>query len=195
MSLRSSDFAMTQDMTPQDPRTVVQPAEAEATAGGPPPGPDTGEDIEALLRKAETEAAELKDAWLRARAESENTRRQSQQDLARATKFAIEKFAADLLPVKDALEQALAAPNLTVDTLKSGTELTLKNLQSAFSRANVQEIDPLGEKFDPHRHQAVQMVDSEQPANTVVSVYQKGYVLNDRVLRPAMVAVAKGSGN
>src|SRR4051794_28902184 len=122
-------------MTPHDPRSEGQPAEAEPTAGGPPPG-DAGEDIESLLRKAETEAAELKDAWLRARAESENTRRQSQQDLARATKFAIEKFAADLLPVKDALEQALVTPNLTVDTLKSGTELTLKNLQVAFSRAN-----------------------------------------------------------
>ena len=180
-------------MTPHDPRSEGQPTEADATAGGPPPGADAGEDIEALLRKAETAAAELKDAWLRARAESENTRRQSQQDLARATKFAIEKFAADLLPVKDALEQALAAPNLTVETLRSGTELTLKNLQAAFSRANVQEIDPAGDKFDPHRHQAVQMVDSDQPANTVVSVYQKGYVLNDRVLRPAMVAVAKGS--
>jgi len=159
---------------------------------GPAADPAPADDIETLLRKAESEAAELKDAWLRARAESENVRRQSQQDLARATKFAIEKFATDLLPVKDALEQALTTQNVTVETLRSGTELTLKNLQSAFSRANVQEIDPVGEKFDPHRHQAVQLVDSDQPPNTVVSVYQKGYVLNDRVLRPAMVAVAKG---
>ena len=177
-------------MTPQDPRTDGPPLEAgnpDTAAAG-----DATSDIETLLHKAETEAAELKDAWLRARAESENTRRQAQQDLARATKFAIEKFASDLLPVKDALEQALATENSTVETLRSGTELTLKNLQSAFSRANVQEIDPVGEKFDPHRHQAVQMVDSDQPANTVVSVFQKGYVLNDRVLRPAMVTVARG---
>jgi len=180
-------------MTPQDPRSDGLPVEGENPAADPAQAGDSTQDIEALLRKAESEAAELKDAWLRARADSENTRRQSQQDLARATKFAIEKFATDLLPVKDALEQALSARNVTVETLRSGTELTLKNLQSAFSRANVQEVDPLGEKFDPHRHQAVQMVDSDQPANTVVSVYQKGYVLNDRVLRPAMVAVAKGS--
>ena len=181
-------------MTPQDPRTDGLPVENENPSADPTPAGEPSSDIEALLKKAESEAAELKDAWLRARAESENTRRQSAQDLARATKFAIEKFAADLLPVKDALEQALAAQNVTVETMRSGTELTLKNLQSAFARANVQEVDPVGEKFDPHRHQAVQMVDSDQPANTVVSVYQKGYVLNDRVLRPAMVAVAKGSG-
>ena len=181
-------------MTPHDPRSDGLPLDAENAAPDPQTAGDAASDIEALLRKAETEAAELKDAWLRARAESENTRRQSQQDLARATKFAIEKFAADLFPVKDALEQALATQNATVEALRAGTELTLRNLQSAFSRANVQEIDPLGEKFDPHRHQAVQMVESDQPGNTVVSVYQKGYVLNDRVLRPAMVAVAKGEG-
>jgi molecular chaperone GrpE len=179
-------------MTPQDPRSDGLPVQNENPGADPGSAGEPSSDLEALLRKAETEAAELKDAWLRARAESENTRRQSQQDLARATKFAIEKFAGDLLPVKDALEQALATENVTAETLRAGTELTLKNLQSAFSRANVQEVDPLGEKFDPHRHQAVQMVDSDQPANTVVSVYQKGYVLNDRVLRPAMVAVAKG---
>ena len=177
-------------MTPQDPRSEGVPIEAENAGIDPATAADSGPDD--LLRKAETEAAELKDAWLRARAEAENTRRQSREDIARATKFAIEKFAQDLLPVKDALEQALAAQNVTVETLRSGAELTLKNLQSAFARANVQEVDPTGEKFDPHRHQAVQLVDSDQPANTVVNVYQKGYVLNDRVLRPAMVTVAKG---
>jgi len=179
-------------MTSQDHRPDGLPLETENGAADAASSGDQAADLEDLLRKAETEAAELKDAWLRARAESENVRRQSQQDLARATKFAIEKFAGDLLPVKDALEQALATETATVEALRAGTELTLKNLQSAFSRANVQEIDPLGERFDPYRHQAVQMVDSDQPANTVVSVYQKGYVLNDRVLRPAMVAVAKG---
>jgi molecular chaperone GrpE len=180
-------------MNPHDPRYEGLPGDAESGGADPLAADDGASDLETLLRKAETEAAELKDAWLRARAESDNTRRQAQADLARATKFAIEKFAGDLLPVKDALEQALASDNVTAETLKSGAELTLKNLQSAFSRANVQEIDPAGEKFDPHRHQAVQVVDSDQPANTVVSVYQKGYILNDRVLRPAMVAVAKGA--
>jgi len=176
-------------MPPHDPRTDGTPQ-----GDAPPIDPtgDGGQDLETLLQKAESEAAELKDAWLRAKADSENARRQAQQDLARATKFAIEKFAGDLLAVKDALEQALATENASAEALKTGAELTLKNLQSAFSRANVQEVDPAGQKFDPHRHQAVQMVPSDAPANTVVTVYQKGYVLNDRVLRPAMVAVSQG---
>jgi len=181
-------------MTSPDPRSEGLPVEADHAHLESAPAADPAPDIDALLRKAEAEAAGLKDAWLRARAETENTRRQSREDVARATKFAIEKFAADLLPVKDALEQALAAGNVTAETLRSGAELTLRNLQAAFSRANVQEVDPVGEKFDPHRHQAVQAVDSDQPANTVVNVYQKGYVLNDRVLRPAMVTVAKDTG-
>ncbi|HEY1329513.1 MAG TPA: nucleotide exchange factor GrpE [Casimicrobiaceae bacterium] len=181
-------------MTPQDPKTAGLPVEAESPHRDPAPTGDPAPDIDALLRKAEDEATQLKDAWLRALAESENTRRQAQQDVARATKFAIEKFATDLLPVKDALEKALATGNVTVDTLRAGTELTLKNLQSALSRANVQDIGPQpGDKFDPHRHEAVQMVPSDAPANTIVTVYQKGYVLNDRVLRPAMVTVSSGT--
>ena len=178
-------------MPPHDPRTDGTPQ-----GDAPPIDPtgDGGQDLETLLQKAESEAAELKDAWLRAKAESENVRRQAQQDLSRATKFAIEKFAGDLLPVIDALEQSLTAGNVTAETLRAGSELTLKNLRSAFSRANVQEIDPAGEKFDPHRHQAIQMVESDAPANTVVTVYQKGYVLNDRILRPAMVTVSSGPG-
>ena len=181
-------------MPPQDPRTEGVPPTDTAPLD-PNAAADGGQDhLEALLQKAESEAAEMKDAWLRARADSENARRQAQQDLARATKFAIEKFAGDLLPVVDALEQSLAAEKVTVETLRAGSELTLKNLRSAFSRANVQEIDPAGEKFDPHRHQAIQMVQSDAPANTVVTVYQKGYVLNDRILRPAMVTVSSGPG-
>ena len=183
-------------MTAPDPQSQGLPIEDDGPGrDGPASGPaaDPGLDTpDAQLRKAETEAAEMRDAWLRARADVENIRRQSSADLARATKFAIEKFAADLLPVKDALEQALAVENADAASLKTGAELTLKNLQSAFSRANVQEIDPVGEKFDPHRHQAMQMVPSSQPANTVVTVYQKGYILNDRVLRPAMVTVSQG---
>ncbi len=177
-------------MPPQDPRTDDLPRDD----AGPLDPARAGDDLGALLQKAESEAADMKDAWLRAKAESENARRQAQQDLARATKFAIEKFAGDLLPVIDALEQSLAAQNVTVETLRDGSELTLKNLRSAFSRANVQEIDPAGEKFDPHRHQAIQMVESNAPPNTVVTVYQKGYVLNDRILRPAMVTVSSGPG-
>jgi molecular chaperone GrpE len=183
-------------MTVQDPRSDGLPIEDDREQSGNADSfsPRPAGDLEALLRKAEAEAAELKDAWLRARADIENVRRQSQADLARATKFAIDKFATDLLPVKDALESALAVDNATAESLKTGAELTLKNLQSAFSRANVREVDPAGEKFDPHYHEAMQMVPSDQPANTVVTVYQKGYVLNDRVLRPAMVTVSRGPG-
>jgi molecular chaperone GrpE len=153
---------------------------------------DPAPDLVELLRKAESEVADLKDAYLRARAETENVRRQSALDVTKAHRFAIEKFAEDLLPVKDALEQALATANATPEQLRAGVELTLRQLESAFGRAQVAAVDPAGEKFDPHRHQAMQLVDSEHAPNTVVQVFQKGYVLNDRVLRPALVSVAKG---
>jgi molecular chaperone GrpE len=152
------------------------------------PASDLGE----LLRKAETEAAELKDAWLRARAETENVRKQAQNDVVKAHKYAVERFAKELLTVRDALELALATPHDSIEALKDGVELTLKNLNAAFEKARIVEIDPAGEKYDPHRHQAVTMIESDQPAGSVVQVFQKGYLLNDRVLRPAMVAVAKG---
>ena len=156
---------------------------------------DPAPDIAALLKKAEDEAAELKDAWLRARADVENIRRQAANDLARAHKYAIERFAEDLLPVKDALEAALAAGNATPEALRSGVELTLKQLAAAFDKAQVTVVDPAGQKFDPHRHQAMTMIDSDEPAGTVVQVFQMGYLLNDRVLRPAMVAVARAREN
>jgi molecular chaperone GrpE len=151
------------------------------------------EDIGAQLAKVQAEVAELKDAWLRAKAETDNARKIAQADVAKAHKFAIERFAEDLLPVKDALEKTLAAGEVSLDTLKSGAELTLKALQTAFGRAQIVELDPVGEKFDPHRHQAMQMVPSDQPANSVVTVFQKGYLVNDRVLRPALVTVSSGA--
>ncbi|TMG89854.1 MAG: nucleotide exchange factor GrpE [Betaproteobacteria bacterium] len=98
---------------------------------------------------------------------------------------------AELLTVKDALELSLATPNATTEALKDGVELTLKNLNAAFDKARIVEIDPTGEKYDPHRHQAMTMIESAEPPGTVVQVFQKGYLLNDRVLRPALVAVAK----
>ena len=134
----------------------------------------------------------MKDAWLRARAEIENVRRQGQADVAKAHKYAVEKFAEDLVAVKDALEQTVSADAaVSIDTLKAGAELTLKSLNAAFARAQIREIDPTGQKFDPHQHQAMQAVDSSQPPGTVVTVFQKGYMINDRVLRPALVTVAK----
>ena len=152
---------------------------------------DPAPDIDALLKKAEVEAAELKDAWLRARADVENIRRQSANDVARAHKYAIERFAGELLAVKDALESALAAKDASPEALRDGVELTLKQLAAAFDKSQISEIDPAGQKFDPHQHMAMTTVESEDAPNTVVQVFQKGYRLQDRVLRPALVSVAK----
>ena len=115
-----------------------------------------------------------------------------QEDVAKARKFAVESFANELLAVKDSLEAALAVESPSVENLKDGVELTLKQLVAAFGKFNLHEINPMGEKFDPHQHQAISMIESDQPANTVVTVLQKGYRLNERVLRPALVMVAKG---
>lgn len=156
---------------------------------------ETMPSLEELLKAAELQAAEHHDAWLRAKAEAENIRRRAQEDIARAHKFAIEGFASELLAVKDSLEAALADNSANVETLRSGVELTLRQLTSAFEKFNLSEINPVGEAFDPHRHQAMSMVESEEPANTVVQVLQKGYLLNDRVIRPALVMVAKPKEN
>lgn len=183
-------------MTDSDPRTDATPREESLPPQARAP---EGSDANGELERALAEAAEMKDAWLRARAEVENVRRQGQADVAKAHKYAVEKFAEDMLAVKDALEQTLATDqSVTVDTLKSGADLTLKSLNAAFARANIREINPTGQKFDPHQHQAMQAVDSDLPPNTVVNVFQKGYLINDRVLRPALVTVSKpreGGGN
>jgi len=174
---------------------VRHPTTTEATASadlvGGASAADPAPDIAELLKKLETEAAELRDAWLRSRADLENVRKQAAADVARAHKYGIERLAAELLDVKDSLESSLAAENASLATLRAGVELTLKQLSSAFEKAQIVEIEAQGRKFDPHRHQAMAMVESDEPANTVVQVFQKGYLLADRVVRPAMVAVAK----
>ena len=147
--------------------------------------------LEEQLRKVEQEAAEHRDAWLRARAEADNIRKRAQVEIANAHKFAVEEFAAELLPVKDSLEAALISETPSVESMRSGVELTLKQLAAVFERFNLSEINPVGQKFDPHRHQAISTVESEQEPNTVVQVLQKGYLLRDRVIRPALVTVAK----
>lgn len=143
------------------------------------------------LRKAELAAAEHHDAWLRAKAEADNVRKRAQTEIASAHKFAVESFASELLAVKDSLEAALAAENASVASMKSGVELTLKQLASAFDRFSIAEINPAGQKFDPHRHQAISTVEADAEPNTVVQVLQKGYLLHDRVIRPALVIVAR----
>jgi molecular chaperone GrpE len=171
------------------PPTLTGSGEPEFVAE---PGPaDPAPDIAALLKKAEDEAADLKDAWLRSRAETENVRKQSVNEVARARKFAIESFAEDLLPVVDALEATLATGDAASQALKAGVELTLKQLAAAFDKAKIVAVDPVGARFDPNVHQAMTMVDADLPPNTVAQVFQKGYLLNDRVLRPAMVAVVR----
>jgi molecular chaperone GrpE len=184
-----------QEQTP--PRAEAEAAaDRRSEAGKPDAVPDAqpadpAPDLTTLLQKAEAEVAGLRDAWLRAKADAENLRKQAQSDLARAHKYAIEKFAEDLLPVKDALEHALAVETATTEQLRAGVELTLKQLVAVFARVQLTEVDPAGQKFDPHQHQAMAMVDSDQPPSTVVQVLQKGYRLADRILRPALVAVAK----
>lgn len=147
--------------------------------------------LEDLLKKAELDAAEHHDAWLRAKADSENIRKRAQIDIANAHKYATENFSTELLTVMDSLEAALAVENATVDNFKSGMELTLKQLTTVFEKFNIKVIDPSGEKFDPHQHEAMCTVDSDLSPNTVVHVMQKGYALNDRVIRPALVTVSK----
>jgi molecular chaperone GrpE len=148
-------------------------------------------ELEEQLRKAEQEAAEHRDAWLRARAEADNIRKRAQVEITNANKYAVEEFATQLLAVKDSLEAALIAENPSVESMKSGVELTLKQLAAVFERFHVSEINPVGQKFDPHRHQAISTVESDEEPNTIVQVLQKGYLLRDRVIRPALVTVAK----
>lgn len=173
-------------------QAASQAAPPEASAA---PAFDVTPNLEDMLKAARLEAEEHKDAWLRAKAETENMRRRAQDDIAKAHKFAAEKFAEAMLPVKDSLEAALAVEGQTVEALKSGVELTLKQLISAFEKSKVEEVNPLGDKFDPHRHQAISMVEADGEANRVVTVLQKGYLLADRVLRPALVIVSKAKAS
>ncbi len=144
-------------------------------------------EIEAL--KAQN--ADLAEQFLRAKADVENMRRRTDEEMSKARKFAVESFAESLLPVTDSLEAGLAIQEATLEQIREGAEATLKQLQAALARNKVLPIAPAaGEKFDPHQHQAISMVPAEQEANTVVSVLQKGYVIADRVLRPALVTVA-----
>jgi molecular chaperone GrpE len=177
-------------MHSQDPNPTAPAAggpAAEAVAGAA----DASSSAEEQLRAAEQKAAEHHEAWLRAKAETENVRRRAAEDIAKAHKFGVERFASDLLAVKDSLEAALATENATVEQLRGGVELTLRQLESVFERQQLREINPAGERFDPHQHQAISTLPSDREPNTVINVLQKGYALHDRVIRPALVTVAK----
>ena len=177
-------------MSPQDqplPTPDVPPAPAADTEALPAAAGDPS------IRLAELEAkhAEVSDAFLRAKAEAENTRRRAEEEISKARKYAVESFADSLVPVKDSLEAAIAIPAATAEQLLEGVHATLRQLSAALERNKVIELNPApGAKFDPHQHQAISMVPADQEANTVVAVLQKGYLIADRVLRPALVTVA-----
>jgi len=167
---------------------AVQDAQAQTQASeAVEPG------LEEQLSAAEAKIAEMQDAFLRAKAETENIRRRAQDDISRAHKFAIEGFAESLLSVRDSLEMALKIETPSVESLKEGVDMTLKQLSAAFEKNKLLEISPqAGEKLDPMKHQAISAVPAEQEANTVVTVLQKGYTISERLLRPALVTVAQG---
>ncbi len=151
--------------------------------------------LQAEILALQAKNTELADSYLRAKAEAENARRRADEEISKARKFALESFAESLLPVADSLEAGLQLKEANAEQIREGTEATLKQLKSALERNRVMAIDPVaGTKFDPHQHQAISMVplpaESTQEANTVVMVLQKGYLIADRVLRPALVTVA-----
>ena len=152
-------------------------------------------DVENLARQlaqAEGTIAELRDAILRERAEIENQRRRLQRDLDSARRFANEKLLGDLLPVCDGLERGLSIETGDVAALREGMDLTFKALLKVAESNGLKAVDPIGQPFNPELHQAMSMVENTgQPSGTVVTTLQKGYVLNERLLRPALVAVAK----
>jgi molecular chaperone GrpE len=179
----------------------VTDADFASSAGGPAVqsqsgDPDAGIDarlaeLEGKLSAAFADAEKLREDWLRAKAETDNVRRRSQEDVAKAHRFGVEGFAGALLAVKDSLDAALTVENTSIESFKEGVELTAKQLAQVFEKFAIREINPMGEKFDPHRHQAISQVEAEGEPNTVVMVLQKGYLLHDRVLRPALVVVSK----
>ena len=159
------------------------------------PAPAEEKSLDRLLAEAQARIDEQKDAWMRAMADAENARKRARADVEAAYKFAVERMAESLLPVMDSLEAALAVEGAP-QTLRDGVELTLKQLQAAFQKASLAGIAPAaGDKFDPHRHQAMAAVESAAEPNSIVAVMQKGYRLHDRVLRPALVTVAKALEN
>lgn len=190
------------------PDTPVSPTATPAdAAAGPATEPDVNEELAGLYAEIETlknqlaelegvqrKNAELAEQFLRAKAEAENARRRAEEDIARARKFSIEGFAQDLLAVADSLEAALAIEAATSEQLLEGTRATQSQLHSVFERNKLAAINPqAGDRFDPHQHQAISAVPARQEPNTVVNVLQKGYLIADRVLRPALVTVAAGS--
>lgn len=177
-------------MTDQPEQETVNPA-AETTNAS------ASDDLKTALAQAEARAAEHKDLYFRALAELENVRKRAVRDVEQAHKYALEKFAGELVAVKDSLELGLAnRSQADAQSVLEGTEATLKLLSKAFEKSGIEELDPSGQPFNPELHEAMAMQDSaDQPANNVLMVVQKGYRLNGRLLRPARVIVARAPGN
>jgi molecular chaperone GrpE len=182
----------------------TQPEQNQALTGEPSPeeleaaqaaneydAMNAANEAQAQLAVLQAKNTELSDNYLRAKAEAENARRRADDEISKARKFALESFADSLLPVLDSLEAGLALKEATLEQLREGSQATLKQLKSALERNKVIEVNPpAGARFDPHQHQAISMVPAAQEANTVVAVLQKGYLIAERVLRPALVTVA-----
>jgi molecular chaperone GrpE len=180
------------DNNQPDPTQAYQSTEdASAGATAPSQEPDLLTRTQAELATLQAKSSELADQYLRAKAEAENARRRAEEEIAKTRKFAVESFAEGMLPVVDSLETGLSLKDATPEQIREGAQATLRQLVAALERNKVIAINPAaGTRFDPHQHQAISMVPSEQEANTVVSVLQKGYLIADRVLRPALVTVS-----
>ena len=186
LAQQASDLGVPADASPEEIEAAAAQAAAEQEAA---PNPLVVAQAEVATLKAK--CAELSDQYLRGQADVQNARRRADDEITKARKFAVESFAESLLPVTDSLEAGLAIKDAKLEQIREGAEATLRQLTAALERNKVIAINPpAGEKFDPHKHQAISMVPSEQDANTVVSVLQKGYTIADRVLRPALVTVA-----
>ena len=171
-------------------------SDPQNTPGAAEPAPHANDiqpetSAEAQLSELQARFTEVNDAFLRARAEADNTRRRADEEISKARKYAVDSFAESLLPVMDSLQAAIAQPDAATAQVLEGVHATLRQLAAALERNKVVEIaPPAGTRFDPKQHQAISVVPAEQEANTVVMVLQKGYLISDRVLRPALVTVA-----
>lgn len=178
--------------TPQpSPSAQYQSTQDMASAQEPQPSSDALVQAQTELAELKAKSSELADQYLRAKADAENARRRAEDEISKARKFAVEGFAESLLPVADSLEAGLMIKDASSEQIREGAQATLRQLTAALERNKVIAINPgAGTKFDPHLHQAISVVPSEQEANTVVNVLQKGYSIADRILRPALVTVS-----
>lgn len=185
-------FSMSENNIPSEPESTPTPApDNSAEAAAPASDIEALAAAEAELATLKAKCSELADQFLRAKADAENARRRAEEEVSKARKFAVEGFAESLLPVVDSLEAGLAIQDASVEQIREGAQATLRQLLSALERNKVIAIAPAaGAKFDPHQHQAISMVPSEQEANTVVGLLQKGYTIAERIMRPALVTVS-----